>query len=309
MTLLLEAQTSPGERDMRAEMVRTWRQLDQMDVEAERRVLERVAAMRAEIMDRLAALPTVEIDGTETFASTSLRAFAAELDDVANRFAQRYALELTNDIHQTAAFSDEAHRAALSSLARSMDVPPALISFSPLGVSAEQIEAAVLMNTQAVRGVSQRIVSDVNAEIQRVVFGGQSRDDAVRNIRDMLAADPKWAGKVATGRALGRLTQQAVTIERTSLEMAFNLAADHAYRQSLEELPTLMVEWVATRGPRTCQRCASLNGKRKAPRGTFPGNVIAPPLHSRCRCRLVAWMPDWGPKTVTPQSEIGRQSR
>jgi hypothetical protein len=273
--------------------VRAWAAMDHMDDESARRVLQRVAEMRADIFDRLAALPTAEIDGVQTFQSTSLRAFAAELDDAANRFAQRYSMDLGNDMRAMAAFSDEAHRTALSNLARSMDVPPALISFSPLGLANDQIEAAILFDTQAVKGVSQRIAAGVQAEIQKVVFGGQSRWDAVRNIRALLAGEPGWEKRPPRGKALGKLTQQALTIERTSLIAAFSISADHAYRQALDELPDLMTEWMATDGPRTCQRCRALNGKKKNPRGTFPGNVVAPPLHSRCRCRTVAWMPEW----------------
>jgi hypothetical protein len=133
----------------------------------------------------------------------------------------------------------------------------------------------------------------VNQEIQRVVFGGQSRWDAVRTIRDMLAADPKWAGKVLAPKTLGRLTQQAVTIERTGIMSVFNIAADHAYREALDELPDLMVEWVTAKDSRVDARCVALNGKRKMPRGTFPGGVIAPPLHARCRCRTQPWLPGW----------------
>lgn len=294
MTILLfEAAQSPGEREFRASMNRTWKALDQMDTAAGRRVLDRISELRADVLDRLAALPTATIDGVETFQSTSLRAFAAELDDAAGRYARRYSLDLAQDMRGASALSDEAHRDALTSLARARDVPPALISFTPLGVTDTQIEAAVLFNNSAIQRVSQEVIGTVNRELQAVMFGGQSRWDAVKNIRAALGT---------TGKSLGALTNRALMIERTGLIAAFNIAAEHAYRQSLEELPELQVEWMATQGPRTCPICASLNGKRKKPGGTFPGGIVAPPRHPRCRCRVVAHLPDWErPLTPPPQ--------
>lgn len=307
-TILREATQSPGEGEFRASMVRAWADLDRLDAATIQRVRDRIAALRADILDRLAAMPTVEIDGVETFQATSLRAFAAELEAAAARYAQRASLDLGNDLRAAAASSDQAHRDALAALARTLGVPPSLIVLSPLGIADAQIEAAIVFTTGAIKGVSQRIEAGVTAEIQAVVFGGRSRWDAVRNIRDLLATEPSRSGTALTGKALGELTSLAVAIERTALEMAFNIAADQAYRQALEELPDLSVEWVATRGPRTCPRCTALNGKRKDPMKAFPGGVIAPPLHGRCRCRIVAHLPSWGAAPVTPQAEVGKQA-
>lgn len=292
---LFEARRPAEQRDLQTEMARVWAQLDQMDKEAERQVLARVAELRADVLDRLAALPTATIDDQETFASTSLRAFAAELEDAANRFAQRYDLDLSAAMRQAAAYSDEAHRAALSQLARSMGVPPALISFSPLGLSEAQIEAAILFNNAAIKNVSQAVIQAVNREVQAVVFGAQSRWDAVRNIRAALST---------AGGNLGALTQRALTIERTSLIAVFNIAAEHTYRQALDELPDLKVEWVTAKDKRVDPICVALNGVRKRPGEAFPGGYMAPPAHPRCRCRVVAWLPTWNPAPLVPMSAI-----
>lgn len=296
-SILREAASSPGEREFRASMDRAWADLDRMDAAALRRVRERIAELRADVLDRLAGLPTATVDGVETFQSTSLRAFAAELDDAAARYAQRAGMDLGNDVRATAALSDEAHRSALAALARANDVPPSMIILSPLGIADHQIEAAVLFSNSAITNVSQAVIQTVNAELQAVVFGGQSRWDAVRNIRAALGT---------TGQNIGALTARADMIARTGLIVAFNIAAEHSYRQATEELPDLRVEWVATRGPRTCPTCTALNGTRKKPGGTFPGGVVAPPRHNRCRCRVAAYLPAWGPEPVTPQSGVGK---
>ena len=280
---LLEAQRADPARELQREMVRVWSQMDRIDRDAAQRVLNAVAEMRRDVLDRLAALPTVTIDDHDSFEATALRGFAIDLQDAARRFEDRYSLLLGEDMRAAAGAMDEAHRAALTQLARSSGVPQSFITMSPLGLSDTQMEAAILLNNSAIRNVSQSVVTRVNAEIQAVVYGGQSRWDAVKNIRDALG----------TGKNLGALTNRAITIERTGVMMAFNIAADHAYRQALEELPDLQVEWVTAKDKRVDPLCVSMNGKRKEPRGTFPGGIVAPPRHPRCRCRTVAYLTAW----------------
>lgn len=283
--VLLEARRPAEQRALQDEMVRVWSQLEAMDAASAKRVLDAVTTMRQEMLDRITALPTVTIDQQETFAATSLRQLSAELEEIAGRFEQRYRSFLVGDMQDAARMSDIAHRAVLDALARATGVPPSLIVLSPLGLDATQIEAAILLNQSAIRNVSQAVVSSINREIQGVVFGAQSRWEAVRNIRDALST---------TGGNLGTLTNRAMTIERTGLIQVFNIAAGHAYRQATEELPDLQVEWVTVQDRRVDPVCVALSGKRKEPRGTFPGNIIAPPAHPRCRCRIVAYLPQWG---------------
>ena len=71
-------------------------------------------------------------------------------------------------------------------------------------------------------------------------------------------------------------------------------------RMALDELPELRVEWMTVKDSRVDATCVALHGKRKDPRGTFPGGLIAPPAHPRCRCRTVAWMPGWAALGVAP---------
>ena len=302
VTALLEAPRRPRmQQDLQAAMVDVWAQLDGLDEETQRRILRRVAEMRAEVIDRLSSLETLtDADGNETWQATSLRAFEAELRRVASEFSGRLSADLADDLERAAGLADVGYRDALSALARGLGVSPPLISLSPLGLSSDLVQAATLYNASAFRGLGERIVADVNREIQRVVFGGQSRWDAVRNIRDMLAADPKWAGQKLPPKTLGKLTSYATMVERTAVMSIFNIAADRAYREALEELPELRVEWMTVKDSRVDATCVALHGKRKDPRGTFPGGLIAPPAHPRCRCRTVAWMPGWAALGVKP---------
>lgn len=284
-TILREATSSHGERELRRSMERAWADLDRLDAAALRRVRDRIAEFRADVLDRLAGLPTTTVDGVETFQATSLRAFAAELDAAAARYAQRASVELGNDLRAAGAMSDAAHRDALSALARATGVPPSMIVLSPLGIADEQIEAAVLFSNSAITNVSQAVIQTVNAELQRVVFGGGSRWQAVQNIRAALGT---------TGQNVGPLTKRAESIARTGLIAALNVSAEHSYRQALDELPGLMKEWMTAKDRRVDPKCAALNGQRAKPGEPFSGGVMAPPLHQNCRCRTVAWLPAWG---------------
>lgn len=283
------------QRELQAEMVRVWGQLDDLDAETERRILTRVAEIRAEILDRLTALPTVtDADGNESWQATTLRALEADLREMLRRWSERLGVELGADLQQAADLADVGYRDALGQLARSQGVPAPLIRLSPIGVSSGLVQAATLYNASAFRGLGERIVGEVNKEIQRVVFGGQSRWDAVRNIRGLLAADPRHAGT-----PIGKLTSYATMVERTGLMSVFNAASEHAYREATDELPDLEVEWMTVKDSRVDAGCVALQGKRKKPGGEFAPGVIAPPLHPRCRCRTVAWMPGWASLGVT----------
>lgn len=296
VTALLEAPRRPRmQRDLQDAMVAVWSQLDNLDAETERRILQRVAEMRGEVLDRLAALETLtDADGNETWQATALRAFEAELRRVSAEFSARLAADLTNDLERAAGLADVGYRDALSALARGLDVPTPLITLSPLGLSSDLVQAATLYNAGAFRGLGERIVTDVNREIQRVVFGGQSRWDAVRNIRDMLAADPKWAGKKLPPKTLGKLTSYATMVERTAVMSVFSAATTRAMREAIDELPDLKSEWLTVRDRRVDPVCVGLSGKRVRPGEPFSPGLIAPPAHPNCRCRLVAWLPHWG---------------
>lgn len=285
-------EAAPGQNALQQEMRRVWSEMDSIDDATARRVLTAVAGMRKDVLDRLMALPTVQIDGQDTYQSTALRTFAGDLDRLADQFATSYSQLLGQDMRDLVRVSDEAHRAALANLAQATGVPQNVIKMSPLGLSDAQIEAAVLLNQSAIKNVSQAAVSAINKEIQAVVFGGQSRWDAIRNIRSALATE---------GAKLGAITNRAMTIERTAMIQAFNVAADHAYRQAVEEFPELQVEWITAKDKRVDPICVGLSGAKKKPGGTFPGGYPAPPAHPRCRCRIVPVLPEWEKPVPKPK--------
>jgi hypothetical protein len=285
--LLREARTpSVDQREYEVAVNRIFERIDDLDRDGARRVLARIAELRKDVLDRLAALPTVDLDGVETWQATSLRAYRSELDRMAEQFTRRFAADLAADLRAAGEEAARDHQEALTRLALRSGVPRLVISFGPFGLIEDQITAAVLYSADLAQKLHPTIVERVTREIQAVVFGGQTRTVAVRNIRDALATAP--GGR---NRKIGGLTMRALSIERTELIRVFNLSNQWAIRNAQEELPGIMKIWVAHPGAEA--RCAALNGKRIPPNEAFPGGVTAPPLHSSCRCRVVAWMPGW----------------
>lgn len=261
--------------------------MDHLEAESYRTILARVAEIRKDVVDRLIELPTTtDAAGNETWQAWQLRGYQQELDRVLRQFRERYAAEF-GDVQQRAADLSGLQRAALTELAMSAGVPRAVISFGSLGLLQDQVSAAIMYNAAALDGVSAALGASINREIQQVVFGGQSRWDAVRNIRAALATEPGSDGK------LGGLTERAITLERTALISVYSLAQDFSLQHAAEELPGLQSEWVAILDRRTDPVCKDLGGKRVPVGKAFPGGIMRPPAHMRCRCRLVAFMPGW----------------
>ena len=259
--------------------------LERLESKSLRTILDRLAEVRRDVVERLSSLPqTTAADGSETWQATQVKLYRDELDEMLRRFGQRYAAELTGILREGADLA-AGQADALTELARVAGVPRAMISFGPLGLLEDQVAAAMMFAADSIKGVEAALASTIQREIQMVVFGGQSRWDAVRNIRAALVTTP--------GEKLGSVTQRAITLERTALITVFSLASDHFIREAADELPGLQAEWVTILDGRADSICRGLSGKRVKPGEAFPGGYLRPPAHARCRCRVIAWLPTW----------------
>lgn len=279
--------STPADREMLSAIAAVWALVDALDVESQRRVLSHVVDVRREIVDLLAGLPTTtDADGVVTLSATYLTIFAADLRRIVERWANVITRTVADDLTRAAEITDTGFRGALSALARASGVPAPLIVLTPLGPSAPVVTAALLFSAAAMRSVSERIAAAVSLEVQRTAYGAQSHAEAVTSVRGLLAADPAWAGKKLPPGTQGALTAQVTGVVRTGLYSIANVAAAHAHREALDELPGVESVWLTVRDKRVDPVCVRLEGRRKPPGGTFPGGFIAPPAHPSCRCRL-----------------------
>lgn len=287
MTTALREAASPQDsyyRDARD----IFAQLDRLERDSLLRILSRVDELRREVTDSLLALQTMTgDDGQDTWQAWQLKAYQHELEQAVARWGARVQAELAQDLQGAAALGKR-QMGALTTLAQAEGVPAAMVSFGTLGLLDDQIAVAVLHSADLIRGVEASVVNTANRSIQRVVFGGGTRGEAVAAIRDALRTQPARQDK-----RLGSLTSQATRIEQTELIRVYGMATAHGLENAAEELPGLQQEWVAIRDRRVDPVCAALGGKRVPVGKPFPGGYLHPPAHPRCRCRVVAFMPDW----------------
>lgn len=281
---------TPAQRRYEREVRDLLRQLDHLEGQALRRILARVEELRLEVVDRLLALQTTTgPDGAETWQAWQLRGYQQELEAAAGRWSARVQADIAGDLNAAANLGKQ-QQGALTNLAVAEGVPRAVVSFGPMGLLDNQIAVAVLHSADLIKGVEQSVVTTVNRQVQNVVFGGQSRWDAVEAIRASLATQRSRRDK-----RLGSLTSQAVRVEQTELMSVFGIANSYSIQNAVEELPQIREEWVAILDSRVDPICAGLGGKRVVPGQPFPGGYSRPPAHPMCRCRTVAWMPGWPP--------------
>lgn len=254
-----------------------WDRLDDLDADSTRRIIERVADVRKEIIDRLTAIPHFTgISGEEVFSPTYLQAYAEDLRELLARWAEGVIRLSATDLATAAQLGDDGYRQLLTELSISAGTPSSAIRIPPLGLSSELVQAASLYTAAQYRSLGAQIANKIAEQVQMVAFGGQSRWEAIRAIRSAMADGP------LDGKQIGALTAKAARIERTALNSVFNAAAAHAYRGAEEELPGLMKEWTTARQRNVCPLCKALEGKRAKVDAKFSGGYFAPPRHFNC---------------------------
>lgn len=136
--------------------------------------------------------------------------------------------------------------------------------------------------------------SDVRGFLQREGFEQRSRASGLQSVavRDRMRAD---AAASSIGDAWTRAhtaaiddgSTKAIRDAQASLRPRVDLIAttenadvlSHEMRRSLEDAPGVALVWSAVLDKRTCDRCASLDGREV--------DDVYPPLHPRCRCMVV----------------------
>lgn len=215
---------------------------------------------------------------------------------------------------------------------REMGQKAAELALSFSVTSPQVLRAAETLTAALVREVSTETRRAVQRIIFNAIREGIAPRDAaklVRNViglteRQALAVDNYRRGLVQSGtsparveRLTERLSQaklkdRALTIARTETMRAANrgqvLLWQEMVKDSLIDTRTFRQRWLTTPDDRLCPRCAPMNGQivaiggrfQESERGVLPSQRVAvvgettlsPPLHPRCRCVVVADVPD-----------------
>lgn len=258
-----------------------WAILDKMGDQADSRTIRMLNEVRKHMVDRLLALPGYQLEpgGPDVVPAQLLVTYLDEVESILRTWAQ-VALS-QNDIEGAADLGTHGYTNALRALA---GLPASGITSSMIGLTPDLVAAALNYRAASFKQLAAATHASIAEEMQKVIFGQQSRWDAVVAIRKEL--DTSHDG-------LGKATKLATKIERTALISIFNAASAKTLTDAEKDLPSVMKEWSAAHQKSTCERCRRLNGKRVKPKETFERGILAPPLHFQCRCRVVAWMPEW----------------
>ena len=140
--------------------------------------------------------------------------------------------------------------------------------------------------------------ADVARGLARDVAG--QLELAARLLSPRMMSGRGWRG-VIVGLAAAR---RAPGLVRQAVSWAVHRAINDGAAQTAEHYGARLL-WIAE--PTACVRCAAYSGHISTADGQFPGGlsmdpksrssttaaIDGPPLHPRCRCRAVPWMPGW----------------
>ena len=147
------------------------------------------------------------------------------------------------------------------------------------------------MFSQRYGAVSDAMASDIRDQLTQSMINGESMDDAAARVEDVM------------GDAGSGYENRALTIARTEIMRAQNLAAYDLFQNQNANLMQDSPEWQATADDRLCPWCLGRDGKTEAEikklhlsaRGKsdpFKGSAVMP-LHPHCRCRWLPRLKSW----------------
>lgn len=194
------------------------------------------------------------------------------------------------------------------------------------------LRAAETLTATMIRGVSDQTRRAVRRIVFNAIRDGMPPREAARLIRNVVGLTERQALAVERFRALQgatgvsparlddmterfarrKLRDRAMNIARTETMRAGNRGQQLLWEQMtadrLIDTRSFRQRWLTTPDDRLCPRCAPMNGKvvhiggrfTETERGVLPSErepvagetVQSPPLHSRCRCVVVADVDD-----------------
>lgn len=239
----------------------------------------------------------LRILGTLTQLEAQLR---QTLEATPSAFEAARLPELLREVEgQIKRWTDRALGVAQATLSAAWELGPALVE-GPLAAAGLRIGASILprslleeasrFTANKIQGIGPRALARIDAEIQRLVLGGQTPTQAMRAI----SADLK-------DEHVGWIGFRSETVVRTEAGRLHSLAADRRLQDAARQIPGLGKQWLWSRKSRATHQAA--NGQIRPAAGLFdvggerlpyPRAAGASPANTiNCGCESVPYMARW----------------
>jgi hypothetical protein len=131
---------------------------------------------------------------------------------------------------------------------------------------------------------------DILNGIRRDLFVGMRTGSSLRDITQKIAAKKGPFGELGQAKA--------ARIARTEISQAYGAASLESGKQVAKKVPGVVKTWLHI-GSFKCPTCNPLNGTTRPMDGTWtikgkkPHEIVGPPAHPHCTCRLLFGRPKW----------------
>lgn len=267
-------QPSRPRKPERAAVLRAIRALIRRGDRLSAETLQAFEDARNEILGRL-------LSGAETELSAArLRVLLSEVEPRLDRLAVDLQAKYRGVFSQTAIAEirqaqEEVRHLLPPAVAHSLPMPPK--------VPDEMVQHVIEDGAKLIKVPVEELKTNIRRELTAAMINGDHvKPTAQRILAQGLTLDGMKKPVFKTAE------ERAEVIARTELSKAANSAHLSQYRRMAERFPTLVLRWSASMCAHMCKRCQSMHDVIVRPGESFPVGVAAPPLHPRCRCRVVS---------------------
>jgi SPP1 gp7 family putative phage head morphogenesis protein len=254
------------------------------------KVFEMYRLTRADLVDRLAAIPD-----QQSFTAMHFQTALFQIEAGINEMQQRFYAQLGANLPTMAEMS---HRHMGEQLKQASKNFGELLRPIPIDVAKVTIAGKSLLLPQFERSVQRYGTQLIGDMQQRMAVSLLGREFGFRAKERLFRDYLKPLGTVKAGtRDVPVTAYWAERIVRTETVSAYNtLFQEHLAEAKLGE-PTMQKRWSAVGDRRTSWICKEMDGKVAEVEQPFHlptgRDVMSPPAHPNCRSTTMAWMPQW----------------
>lgn len=259
-------------------------QVQNLDADAQRRVLNLAQELRREIMDRL--------QGAKNFEAYRLPQLMGDLNRTVDSWRQKYAREQFDLYQDYAALGGAQIEGPTLAAGFNIQMPQ---------TSVKLLDVSQRFSSDLIRQLTRDTISDISREVILSANGIQTPFEAMRKIQGMID-DPLTFRSVAA---------RAEAIMQTEGGRIQSIAAQGRLEDAAEKVPGLKKQWLKSKGSRIPRAShAAIDGQIRdvdkpydVPAGRYcpadklmfprdPSGVACQTI--RCGCQSVPWKEEWG---------------